>query len=251
MRRKEKMDNTLQKFKKGIKKGGILKNENGKNVKICDISFEMEKDKCYLFGEALYLGHLDACRTIHIEENMKNKIKDQLYGATDNEGVPFLLKSYFDKAVPSDSNSFDCFHEKLCIKLTDKFKGYNIDLKYGQAQKIVNMAFKYLYCCKDIKENYNYFKYCHMPLDKFTLLWFGKISGIYIFTWSSMNVELYKKVEKSIRSYINKKYSNQRTVLDEEFDVWEEMKGKTFDLSYNRSNDKQREIIKKINEIKD
>lgn len=33
------------------------------------------------------------------------------------------------------------------------------------------MTFKYLYCCHD-KHKYNdYFKYCHMPLDSFTLEW--------------------------------------------------------------------------------
>lgn len=42
---------------------------------------------------------------------------------------------------------------------------------YGKAQKIINMSFKYLFCCEDAEEHHAHFQYCHMPLDSFTLEW--------------------------------------------------------------------------------
>lgn len=32
---------------------------------------------------------------------------------------------------------------------------------YGKAQKIINMSFKYLFCCEDAEEHYAHFQYCH------------------------------------------------------------------------------------------
>lgn len=51
-------------------------------------------------------------------------------------------------------------------------------MKYGQAQKIVNMAFKYMYCVwygkKEYKEYLEKCEVCHMPLDSFSLEWINR-----------------------------------------------------------------------------
>lgn len=87
------------------------------------------------------------------------------------------LKAYFHKEkAPLTEEEFDQIHDELCQLWCKEFESLG-DGKlgtYGKAQKIVNMSFKYLYCC-DNAENYrDYFKYCHMPLDSFTLEWFKR-----------------------------------------------------------------------------
>ena len=246
------MDEAFQEFKKLIKKGGIL---TDKNVKICDVPFDINKND--LFGEALYLGYLDTCRNIEINKEIRTDRKKP-YQDTSEDGIPNKLKNYFCVKAPNKQELFDLTHKELCKTLQEKYASdYKCDLKYGQAQKIVNMAFKYLYCCKGIDEKY--FEYCHMPLDKFTLLWFGKITGIYITTWYVIEDNLYDQIQKRIRDYVKKEYSNQKNVLDVEFSVWKEIKENTYDLSYDKkkpngqeqSIEKQNTIIDKIMENKD
>lgn len=69
--------------------------------------------------------------------------------------------------------SFDEIHKKICVNLIEKCKE-RTNMTYGQAQKIINMAFKYLYCCKHDSEMEERFKACHMPLDSFSLEWFKR-----------------------------------------------------------------------------
>lgn len=55
-----------------------------------------------------------------------------------------LLREYFAKDAPKSRNDFEDTHKNMCCVWTNEFSG---DLaKYGKAQKIVNMTFKYLYC---------------------------------------------------------------------------------------------------------
>ena len=53
--------------------------------------------------------------------------------------------------------SFDEIHKKICVNLIEKCKE-RTNMTYGQAQKIINMAFKYLYCCKHDSEMEERFK---------------------------------------------------------------------------------------------
>ena len=69
--------------------------------------------------------------------------------------------------------SFDEIHKKICVNLIEKCKE-RTNMTYGQAQKIINMAFKYLYCCKHDSAMEERFKACHMPLDSFSLEWFKR-----------------------------------------------------------------------------
>ena len=68
------------------------------------------------------------------------------------------------------------WHKDMCEEflavIEPKYLG---GLKYGKAQKIVNMTFKNAYCLQhnEIKEDQfeKYFEYCHMPLDSIILEW--------------------------------------------------------------------------------
>lgn len=87
------------------------------------------------------------------------------------------LKDYFlEEKAPLTEEEFDKIHDELCRLWCKEFKSPE-DCKlgtYGKAQKIVNMSFKYLYCREDDENYRKHFKYCHMPLDSFTLEWFKR-----------------------------------------------------------------------------
>jgi hypothetical protein len=84
------------------------------------------------------------------------------------------IKAYFESGCPCQTDTaYDGFHDRLCTDFLSSLSqsGYNT-ATYGQAQKVVNMAFKYLYCLDDAATTYNdYFEYCHVALDSFTLEW--------------------------------------------------------------------------------
>lgn len=66
-------------------------------------------------------------------------------------------------------------YNEWCENLIEEYhKNVGVKITYGHAQKIINMAFKYLYCIyyKAEKLDENKFTQCHMPLDSFSLEWF-------------------------------------------------------------------------------
>lgn len=73
---------------------------------------------------------------------------------------------------------YNVWHKETCEKFKNNFnsKFNGGEIKFGKAQKIVNMSFKYLFCFDDSQqEKYaDKFRYCHMPLDSYTLDWFSK-----------------------------------------------------------------------------
>ena len=137
--------------------------------KIADAVDTEKSDKTNIIYMAVEWGYGDAARNMHGIGEYKTKKKDAL------EEIADELKTYFkNQKAPKNYDEFNDKHTKLCEKWTGKFDDQLAF--YGKAQKIVNMAFKYLYCCADAddyskKEN-DYFKYCHVPLDTFTLEWF-------------------------------------------------------------------------------
>lgn len=75
-----------------------------------------------------------------------------------------------------DETSFDQWHKEMCEEFLAVIEPkYQDGLKYGKAQKIVNMTFKNAYCLQHngIKEDKfeKYFEHCHMPLDSIILEW--------------------------------------------------------------------------------
>ena len=156
-------------FKKDIQKGPFsvrLKNETLNSNTGIDV-----------YVDAIYQGYLDACRTFS-----GTKLE------TDSPAVKELalqIKNFID-------GKQDFSHEDLCKILL------KTGITYGQAQKIVNMAFKYL-CCLSGAENYGeQFSKCHMPLDSIMLEWitrkieespekYGTIKRGKIPSWSAMS----------------------------------------------------------------
>lgn len=145
-----------------------------------------------------------------------------------------LIKDWLEGCEELPENRFLSLHDDLCnIVIKCLKKKYEDDYcTYGKAQKIVNMTFKYLYayhCSKDDSSSWSEesFKFCHMPLDSFTLEWFGrKIPNVTkgkIGAWSNMD----KKDDEKSYGYefyykeIKKYFETQKvTSLQAEFVIW-------------------------------
>ncbi len=154
------------------------------------LSYYINKEDIDVVVDALYSGYLDACRTIkwgavsdkedtNEKKNKKRKVKNIFKGNEDKKGVAYYIFNYFLYVPFEEKNDrwqscFDKFHEQICEKLKIDFKQKDITITYGHAQKIINMAFKYLFCLDADKTFEKRFQYCHMPLDSFSLKWINR-----------------------------------------------------------------------------
>ena len=183
---------------------------------------------------------------IHVEPKVKNNEEDN---EIIRKQIAEILKKYFEEEIIE----FDKWYETSLTHINDHKKCLTV----GQAQKIINMAFKYLYCCKDYRDAYtykSYFKKCHMPLDSYTLGWFKEIDKGEVYkgeAWSSIdNYEDYINIQERIRKKLKDK-----NVLEEEFIIWSQEKIKS-DLKELRAikkrcegNDYFKEILSKDKEL--
>lgn len=144
-----------------------------------------------LYVAAVKLAYLDAARTF--------SGIDKAFLGSDN---PFsktvdAFSSYFKSQQKEEE--FNKVHDSLCKSVQEDFEKFGYRATYGQAQKIVNMTFKYLYCAPKRNAEYNCFMHCHMTLDSYILSWFRRTV-----------LEEYNKNEKDAgRSCIKKEHYNK------------------------------------------
>ena len=133
-----------------------------------------------------------------------------------------ILGYFFDSPTPSSQAAFDEFHDELCAMFLDGFRKAGYTHTYGNAQKFINILFKYLSCYEDAELYFEEkFKYCHMALDRYTyngyrLPFYCNVvyPSIYghspkeLAAWSKLEKTEYKKVIDDIVNYISK---NQKT----------------------------------------
>lgn len=235
------IDDVIAKFIGKIQRGPFyIESEKDKSELKSGDFLEASKNKKYknnIYALAVHQAYLDMNRTNRTvpdgwpEEKRMNLIEK--------------LGVYFSKKpAPKESGDFDAKHREM-MSVLDR-EGFSV----GQAQKIINMAFKYLYCCEDLRDaKGGFFDFCHMPLDSFTLNWvkeifeekngksipkqlgFNKGSGSEIKPWSEIkwsaisNENGYFELEESIRKYI-KNCESDVTVLQAEFYIWETEKNR-------------------------
>ena len=195
---------------------------------------EFEIDNIEIFETALRLGYKDAQRTFtninQLVWEKHNDSKDQFFDSFSEEIQKIFIKK---ESNFSPQILFDNF--------TEFFQKYGYTVTYGQAQKVINMTFKYLYCLDDKKQyKEDIFDKCHMPLDSYTLQWYKR--HIYPIDknkdckitsndkWSGMGPKKYLAIAKDI-----KKHSRNLTItingelkklpaspLEAEFIIWQE-----------------------------
>ncbi len=164
-----------------------------------------------LFEMAVWQGYLDASRTFVGIKNTKNCQKAFCELAAS-------IQEYF-------KGKSDFEHSKWCNDFIDnvfKYNGYRA--RFGQAQKVVNMAFKYLYCCDGAERYQQKFNLCHMPLDQYTLAWLFTEGGNLYIGWSYFDETSYNEAQKEIKNILGE------NVLEKEFVIWEELQKKYIDL---------------------
>ena len=120
-----------------------------------------------LYEAAVRLAYLDASRTF---SGLQNKYQGS--EIVFNKTIKLFIE-YFSSE--NNSSNFEKIHQKLCKGVQEDFNGIGYTATYGQAQKIVNMTFKYLYCAPKRNGQYEeHFKHCHMPLDSYIFAWFRR-----------------------------------------------------------------------------
>lgn len=161
---------------------------------------------------------------------------------------------YFKSDLPQNEKEFDEWHGEICENFLQGFnkllKDYDIEkISYGKAQKIVNMTFKYIYCFDD-NIDFDYFKYCHMTLDRYTLEWFledvrmwlmennCKFAKNKIPAWSNLDKGKSDKefsylwIQTQIRKYLNKQDKYSKIPFIAEFTIWKKYKTDKKDVPF-------------------
>lgn len=126
---------------------------------------------------------------------------------------------FFKKNQPVDNDDFNGLHKKWCNDFLSKLNNkVPEEQEFGKAQKVINMAFKYLYCFDDAPQYEGHFKYCHMPIDSYTLNWCFE-NGLYkkkdIDNWSGITEAQYYPLSEKIESELG-----DETPLLAEFKIW-------------------------------
>lgn len=132
--------------------------------------------------------------------------------------------AFFDGDAPKKEKTFDQFwfdkNKPNNNPWLSIMTGTGFDT-VGRAQKIVNMTFKYLYCVEGMRNKYKaHFKYCHMPLDSYTMAWIDDkdILPDSSTKWSALNYEDYYKFQNNAKEKI--KELEGLTLLEAEFIIW-------------------------------
>lgn len=110
------------------------------------------------------------------------------------------------------------------------------NIKYGKAQKIVNMTCKYLMLFSDASDYKKVFQQCEMPLDSKILEYYNEIivkslnesrnNEIQKCTtaWSNLEYEEYKDIQKNIKEFCERNKNNDLNLtgfpLIDEFTIW-------------------------------
>lgn len=191
-----------------------------------------------------------------LKANDKNSKANLLADLTsDKDGSLFkCIKTYCDFLIDysekychlSDlfTEEFDRWHNDACISALMSLNQYykvpkGKSVRYGKAQKIVNMTFKYLFCLfysdsvdgkLNREEQHKYhvlFRRCHMPLDSFIIEWIyretRKIKDLSFIkdncpSWSNLNYEedeslTLKNIKAGGKKYIHS-YKNILGIID-------------------------------------
>ncbi|WP_276975854.1 hypothetical protein [Flavobacterium filum] len=145
---------------------------------------------------------LDFSRTLKIQDDNRATLKANAEN--------FIL-TQLNKATQTDFNSqeeFDNFHKLSCVKLIETWT----ELKFGQAQKWINMTLKYWLLLGEnriarIERNAKYF---HIPIDSYVQK--GMFGEKYPNAWSK--IDDYETYMNYQREHRNKKTGNY-PIIDE------------------------------------
>lgn len=117
-------------------------------------------------------AYLDFSRTLHGMAELSVSDRDALVNGASAKVWEWLSSLRQGHIQPSSQAEFDDWHRKKCTSLTTVFQSYPRPvLHIGQAQKWLNMAFKYVYTFGEgrLPGFARLYPYCHVPLDNVVL----------------------------------------------------------------------------------
>ena len=133
--------------------------------------------------------------------------------AVKEEALKIFNKIFRDMPSFKNVEEFDLWHKSSCEVLRNTKLPNGFIITYGRAQKVINMAFKYLrYSDTPHADAYDY---CHMTLDRYTLNWYErevdkdkKHCRWSIIGWSKIDdYDEYKRIQDNIRDYLKRHVS--------------------------------------------
>jgi hypothetical protein len=185
-----------------LQKKGPFKHLNDKECKAPQSEYIVHVTKAKnIYKCAVDQAWLDVCRNVKVNDYTRKKIN------RGKEIIADMLQEYFN-SKPRKLEAFDKWYDSILSNSTT-----NTALTVGQAQKIINMSFKYIFCCEDIRDTkMAYFSWCHMPLDNVILNNLG-MRGL---VWNSItDRDLYTMIVE----YSRNKYDNCNLLL-KDFEIW-------------------------------
>lgn len=129
--------------------------------------------------------------------------------------------------------SFAIWHGSVCRGFLEKFNTEVLADNYqpacfGKAQKIVNMALKYIRCFDDAADYEIVYKHCHMAIDSYILTWYNcelsvalKVPKVWT-AWSNLSEQEYDTIQSNIATYLESTMNTKlsRVPFEAEFDIW-------------------------------
>lgn len=142
---------------------------------------------------------------------------------------------FFKSTPPPTQAMFDNWHSSICNWFIDSFNsrvllpsGYK-DIMYGKAQKIINVAFKFLYLfCNITTGSPSHFSFCHFIIDRYTLRWYNDIvcknlrKKTFKKPWRDMDYNEYIEIQNNIRIYLASQNKYAKETFLAEFEIWSE-----------------------------
>ena len=155
---------------------------------------------------AMTKAYRDLMRTIRTFASNENN-------AEIKKNARACIKEYVIEIINSDDmnqEQFDRKHQEACNNLIKEFKDQYFTI--GQAQKWINMTFKYLHLL-EYEDMEKVYEYCHIPIDSYML----NITNYEMSKpWSKLNdYSEYLEYQEWFRN----KYNDQ-IPLDAEFYLW-------------------------------
>ncbi len=112
--------------------------------------------------------------------------------------------SYLNAPVPKAFDEYTAWHRETCDEIVSIFCDTDVNLTYGKAQKLINIAFKNLLLFKDANEEL--FTYCHTPIDNNVLRICREEAKIDCIreNWSGIDdYDYYLELQIKIKEYLN------------------------------------------------
>lgn len=164
-------------------------------------------------------AYRDFNRTCHGLSQLENK--GELY----KEASDYLRQTFSDiqkdKTSLSNQEEFDNWHQATCVRLAECYikHGY-YTFSIGQAQKWINMTFKYIFFMGDnrLPDFCDLYKFCHIPIDNIVLDKLREEAGFPGLTCAWSRLDDYAEY-LSCQKLIRKRFPSDAP-LDVEFRMW-------------------------------